>query len=626
MNFFEHQDRAKQKTTHLVLLFGLGVLALIASVSAIVVFAFASLDANTAYLFQTEGARALLAPEVLTLLYTVGAGVIVIVLLGMFFKNMQLKGGGKNVAESLGGRLLNPNTQDPHERRALNVVEEMAIASGIGVPPVYLLEEEGINAFAAGYGQHDAVIGLTRGCITHLNRDELQGVIAHEFSHIFHGDMRLNMRLVAWLYGIILIGLIGRIVFRLAASSGRSRGKNDNKAPILIAGVALMVAGYAGSFFGGLIRAALSRQREYLADASAVQYTRNPIGIAGALKKIGTSSHGTALKSSGASEFSHLFFGEALPSGFLGLMATHPPLNERIKRIEPDWDGSFATPSSQTPKQSTKTHLNGKSIATAAVLAALGQAGEIHEQNLHDAQTLLSHYDPLLLNAAHEPLLAQVLMYGLLQSKDSAIRIAQHALLKEKISHLSEAKTLLLHLETLEAEYVLPLVELSLPALKTLSATQQNTFEHTLKTLIKVDGKVNALEWSVYTILTQSFKGKAPQSGHKTLLTCKAHAQMALSVLAHASCHKTASAFTHAFEKLDIGTLELLKESQLDFRQLEHALEALLALQPKYKQRLLEAMVACVGFDGTVNPHEIQLLKAMALCLGVGLPPLIANA
>ncbi|MBE0496789.1 MAG: M48 family metallopeptidase [Campylobacterales bacterium] len=632
MNFFEHQDRAKQKTTRLVLLFGLGVLALIVSVSAIVVFAFASMDANTAHLFQAYGARALLAPEVLILLEYVGAGVIAVVLLGMFFKNMQLKGGGKNVAESLGGKLLNPNTQDPNERRALNVVEEMAIASGIGVPPVYLLEEEGINAFAAGNTHHDAVVGLTRGCITHLNRDELQGVIAHEFSHIFHGDMRLNMRLVAWLYGIILIGLIGRIVFRLAASSGRSRGKNDNKAPLLIAGIGLMVAGYAGSFFGGLIRAAVSRQREYLADASAVQYTRNPAGIAGALKKIGASSHGAALKASGASEFSHLFFGEALPSSFLGLMATHPPLGDRIKRVDPRWDGSFTTPSRkpQDPKREKKLKerfgFGGKGVATAAVLGALGQVGEIHEYNIQDAQTLLGRLDPVLHEAAREPLLAKVLIYGLLQSKDPAIKVTQHALLEEKLGELHEVNNLLTRLATLEAQLILPLVELALPTLKTLSPSQQTTFKETLKKLIEADGKVSGLEWSLYTILSQSLKGQEPKSGHKTLLTCKAHAQVALSVLAHASDHDTAKAFAQAFEKLDVGPMELLKKTALRFRQLEHALEELSTLQPKHKQRLLEAMIICVGFDGVVSPGEIQLLKAMALSLGVALPPLIASA
>jgi len=296
MNFFEHQDRAKQNTLRLVGLFGLGVLALIVSVSAILVFALTSFNPNIAHLFYLYGPYALLTHEILTLLLYVSLAVIALVLIDMFFKNMELKGGGKQVAQSLGGKLLQPSTTDPDERRVLNVVEEMAIAAGMAVPPVYILEEEGINAFAAGYGHNDAVVAVTRGCITRLSRDELQGVIAHEFSHVFHGDMRLNMRLIAWLHGIILLGLLGRIILRAASSGSRHRSKNDNRGPLLAAGLALFIAGYAGAFFGGLIRAAVSRQREYLADASAVQYTRNPLGIAGALKKIGASSHGATSK------------------------------------------------------------------------------------------------------------------------------------------------------------------------------------------------------------------------------------------------------------------------------------------------------------------------------------------
>ena len=631
MNFFEHQDRAKQKTLRLVGLFGLGVLALIVSVSAILVFALTSFDPNTAHLFYLYGPYALLTHEMLTLLLYVSLAVIALVLIGMFFKNMELKGGGKQVAQSLGGKLLQPSTTDPDERRVLNVVEEMAIAAGMAVPPVYILEEEGINAFAAGYGHNDAVVGVTRGCITRLSRDELQGVIAHEFSHVFHGDMRLNMRLIAWLHGIILLGLLGRIILRAASSGSRHRSKNDNRGPLLAAGLALFIAGYAGAFFGGLIRAAVSRQREYLADASAVQYTRNPLGIAGALKKIGASSHGATLHASNASEFSHLFFGEALSRGFFGMMATHPPLEERIRRVDPRWDGSFLSPSrkANNPKREEKLKerfgFGNKGVATAAVLGALAQAGEIQERNLQDAQSLLGRLDPMLHEAAHDPFLARIVIYGLLQHSDASVKHKQHLVLEEKLGALPEAKTLLQRLENLDPELTLPLVELALPTLKTLSPTQQATFTQTLERLIEADGAVSGLEWSLRTIISHSLEAKVAQSTHRTLFTCKAYAQVALSVLAHASDHDTAKAFKEAFAKLGVGEMALLEPSALNFRQLEHALDALLSLQPRHKQRLLEAMIACVGFDGIISPSEVQLLKAMALSLDVVLPPLIAN-
>ena len=248
--------------------------------------------------------------------------------------------GGTVVAERLGGRRVFPNTIDPAERRLLNVVEEMALASGVPVPPVFLLsEEQGINAFAAGYSPSDAVVGVTRGCAEQLTRDELQGVVAHEFSHILNGDMRLNMRLIGVLHGILLMGLIGRELLRLGAFGGGGALATKTTAPphLLVIGLAFMIIGFLGLFIGNLIKAAVSRQREYLADASAVQFTRNPEGIAGALKRIGAAVFGSKLATPRAAEASHMYFAEGISS----LFATHPPLNDRIARIEPQWDGKY---------------------------------------------------------------------------------------------------------------------------------------------------------------------------------------------------------------------------------------------------------------------------------------------
>src|SRR5204863_3999046 len=254
-------------------------------------------------------------------------GTLAVILIGSVFKTLQLARGGSAVAELLDGRLINSNTSDADERKLLNVVEEMSIASGIPVPQIYVMEgEPGINAFAAGHSASDAAISVTRGCMTMLTRDELQGVVAHEFSHLLNGDMKLNLRLMGLIFGILCLTVIGRVLIR-------TRGKKN---PLPLLGLALIIIGWVGVLFGRLIQAAVSRQREFLADASAVQFTRNPSGLANALKKIGGIAEGSELQSHRAEEASHFFFANGLKSGFFGF-ATHPPLIERIRALDPSF-------------------------------------------------------------------------------------------------------------------------------------------------------------------------------------------------------------------------------------------------------------------------------------------------
>src|SRR4030067_331030 len=283
MNFFESEDLVRKNTSLLVVLFVLAVVALIIMTNLLLMLVFGYINSE-----QLRDGETLIRQMDWQTFVAVGAGVSVVVFAGSLYKIVALSAGGKVVAESLGGQLIPRNTQDLNKRKRLNVVEEMAIASGTPAPPVYLLANEpGINAFAAGLSPRDAVIGVTQGAIDHLSREQLQGVIAHEFSHIFNGDMRLNIRLMGALNGILILGILGYYLLYSTSISGRRRGNDKGGAAIMALPVGLMVIGFAGTFFGALIKAAVSRQREYLADASAVQFTRNPDGVAGALERMG---------------------------------------------------------------------------------------------------------------------------------------------------------------------------------------------------------------------------------------------------------------------------------------------------------------------------------------------------
>lgn len=343
MNFQEQQDRARRETGRLVIYFIGAVLGLILSLYLVATLVFTGGSMEGPIWWNPE------------LLLFVAAATGLVVGLGSGFKIMQLSsGGGAAVAESLGGRRIDPRSTNLEERRILNVVEEMAIASGVPVPPVYLLEEAGINAFAAGKSPEEAVIGVTRGCIQAMNRDQLQGVMAHEFSHILNGDMMINLRLMGILHGILLISIIGQMMLRggvysSAFSGGRRDRGGGNKGAVILMALAMLVLGWLGVIFGNLIKAAVSRQREYLADASAVQFTRNPDGIAGALKVIAAHHKGSDLDNPHASEASHMLFSRGGHSLFTDLFATHPPIEERIRRIDPHWDGQL--PGRRKPKR-----------------------------------------------------------------------------------------------------------------------------------------------------------------------------------------------------------------------------------------------------------------------------------
>jgi len=600
-DFFQQQDLARRNTKILVLLFLLAVLSLIALTNILVMFGFG--------FFQGQ-LQPTLSWEIITIISLV---VITVVGLAIVAKWQQLKLGGRTVAQALGGERVTADSQDPLKRRLLNVVEEMALAANLPVPPVYLLPERGINAFAAGYSPADAVIGVTQGCIEQLNRDELQGVIAHEFSHILNGDMRMNIRLIAILNGILFIGHIGYYLLRAGRGSRigiSSRNRNEGTAGIMLLGVGLVIIGYLGSFFGNLIKAAVSRQREYLADASAVQFSRNPRGIAGALKRIGGYESSSRIRHGNADEMSHLFFGEAI-SRWAAIFATHPPLDKRIRRVDPSWNGRFATP---VPIQ----HVSP------------AQAAEQPQERQRRA--MLAMIPMLLSQSSHQPLSAQAIVCAMLLHTDSSNRHATPAfteqlrLIKEiggipllnQVDHLSDA------VQRLPLAQQVQLLQMAVPALKQLTETD---FYHFSQLTNKLAGDTPDLrQWLglsfIKHVVTSHFDSKhvIRRSQLKTLPELLPHVLPLLSAVA--DCAGDPDAANTAWQAV-LKQLALPADQAkplVVFNQLDHALLPLLHASPAVKQHIWQAIQVAIAADKHRSEAELGLQNLLALLLELPVP------
>jgi Zn-dependent protease with chaperone function/uncharacterized tellurite resistance protein B-like protein len=616
VNFFEHQDRARSSTKLLVLLFVCAIVALIL-ITTFVIITTLDLAADDGSVGIPTINAAFLSSDVFTIVTTV---VVAVVGLGVLYRVTQLRGGGKVVAEGLGGRLLNVQTRDADERKVLNVVEEMAIAAGLPVPQVYMIEDPAINAFAAGYQPQDAVIGVTRGCVHELDRDELQGVIAHEFSHILNGDMRLNIRLIAWLYGIMVIGLIGYHLLRSMRYTGGGSKKKGGGLVFLALG--FMIVGYGGTFFGNLIKAAVSRQREFLADASAVQYTRNPGGISGALKRIGGYQGGTAITATDTSEIGHMLFGAG---SHFALFATHPPLAKRILRIEPRWNGEFgARKQGETSPHTASADPQAQGFADSV--------GQPTESNLAEARQRLDALPLELHTEVHNTLGACLTIFALIiAASEPASRETQLQFLREQLQQASarQLQHLYEQVTTLDRKSYLPLLELAHPVLRQLSDAQRKTFMQQLQQLIRADASVSLFEWCLFRILRanlalRSDKSRGPQLD---LEQCREESGVLLSVLArtgHELDEDAAAAFAAGMQELQIkgASSQLLAQEVSNLAALEKAVDRLRNLKPLQKPRLLKALVRCVRRDGIVTSSEAELLRAIGAVLDCPVPPL----
>ncbi|UCG88280.1 MAG: M48 family metallopeptidase [Gemmatimonadota bacterium] len=654
MDFFEHQNVARRKTRLLVGYYCVAVALIVVAVYLAVLLISLVLE------LKTDGSvRLSQGPWNPTLFLLVAAVTLAIVVLGSLYKFTSLRAGGKAVARDLGGRPLRPNTKDFNERQLLNVVEEMAVASGTPAPAVFLLHrEKGINAFAAGFTPGDAVIGVTDGTVGHLSRDELQGVIAHEFSHILNGDMRLNIRLMAVLHGILVIALTGYALIRALRYSGSdSRGKGGAiMLAIMLLGVALLVIGYIGVFFGRLIKSAVSRQREYLADASAVQFTRNPAGLAGALKKIGGLAAGSRLENPKAEEASHLFFGNGLRKGLMGFLATHPPLVERVRRIDPSFDGVFprvtarAAPepalAAELPVAATASQLHAVTSPISAREPAITvdpdvvsvQVGTLDQQHLDYARSLISGLPDELMERVREPMAARAVVYALLLDSDPQIRNVQLRALEEQADPrvYRETTNILRSVDRCAPETHLPLVDLALPALRQLTAEQYRTFYRNVRALAHADQKVSLFEYTLYGLLRRHLaphfhKTQPPGVQYNSLRKLRPQCSTLLSAVAHfghADLGEASQAFARGAAELEQAGVkpELLPHTDCDLRAVDHALEQLRLTSPGLKRWIIRAATACVRYDGRVTVQEAEFLRAIADYLDCPMPPFLIGS
>jgi Zn-dependent protease with chaperone function len=629
MNFFEHQAAARRTSKRLILLFAMAVIGIVIAVDFGVMVALGVLSKS-----PDQIADALVLSTLVTL---------AVIGISSMVRTAGLRSGGGKVAVELGATPVAEDTTDFQYRRLRNVIEEIAIASGVPVPQIYVLEQESaINAFAAGWAPTDAAITVTRGALDHLNRDELQGVIAHEFSHVLNGDMRLNIRLIGVLFGILVLAIIGRkVLFNV-------RGGRDSKgtAPILLVALVLLLAGYVGLFFGRLIKAGLSRQREYLADASAVQFTRQTLGIAGALKKVGGLAAGSKLVAPEAEEASHMFFGDGI--GYSALFATHPPLVKRIQALEPDFNADaldrLAAGWAMTPPDGAEEDralgfdgAPGRLPSRQAELpiraaAVIAQVGTPQENDYQRAGAISDSMPDALQAAARSLDQAIPLMLALLLDADAGVRGQQEAAIRHRHDDktVAAANALFAQTANLHPMLRLPLAALVFPVLRRRPRPELDTFIGTVDALVQADGQVSLFEYCLgcmlHRQLSESLDPSANWSaGRRKLPDAKSEIALLLSVLAHYGQDSRAEA-QRAYAA---GMNKVLPDTSIAYAPpaavgaLDKAWPLLDALDPMGKSVLIEGLVAAVSLDGKVTVEESELLRTVCAVLHCPLPPML---
>ncbi|WP_018971473.1 M48 family metallopeptidase [Rudaea cellulosilytica] len=655
MNFFAQQDRARAQTRRMLVLFTIAVVCIVAAVDLVVAIAFGVMGDG-----HRNAYRAAASPQTGVLVATT---LVVLAVIGcsMLYKISSLRAGGGVVARQLGATLLDPH--DPAVagnfayKRLRNVVEEIAIASGVPVPEVYVLENEpGINAFASGYTSSDAAITVTRGCLDKLTRDELQGVIAHEFSHVLNGDMRLNIRLMGVLFGILVIGIVGS---KMLQWSGRGRDSNWQ----VFLGIALLIIGSIGLFFGRLIKAGVSRQREYLADASAVQFTRQSQGIAGALKKIAGLAEGSKLETSEREEAAHMFFGDGV--GYSALFATHPPLHKRILAIDPQFDPqelvaiakAWSAPVEAVDEEGAEVSISGlapagasraRASATPGVLPPVDAAialtpNKVVTQVAHPgsddyraASAIHTTIADTLRAYAYSAERAPQVVLALALDAGADLRAKQLGLIEKYFGTATRAgiEEIAADVANLHPMQRLPLAQLAFPALRKRARGELQTFVIVLRQLIQTDGRVQLEEYCLATLVSAQViealdPSKTAAGGSSKLTDCATEIITVVATIARYGNDDAAEA-ARAFQ---LGMHEVLPDANAryappeDFvRALDAALPKLDRLVPAGKELLVRGLTRAVGADGMVSVSEAELLRTICAALHCPLPPLLEQA
>ncbi len=625
MNFFERQRQVRRISSRLVLLFLLAVVGIVTMVDLAVLLLFVGGLGET----PSDAAVVLAATST-----------VVVALIGTasLFRTLALRGGGGGrVARSLGATPVPTDTTDPHLRRLRNVVEEVAIASGVPVPELYVLEDEpGINAFAAGWSPSDAAVAVTRGALERLNRDELQGVIAHEFSHIVNGDMRLNIRLMGLLFGILVLSYVGRILLRV-----RSRERN----PLPLLGLALLVIGSVGVFVGRIIKAAVSRQREYLADASAVQFTRQTAGLTGALKKIAGLSDGSELRNAKAEDVSHMLFGSG---GFSGLFATHPPLLRRIQVLDPSvkreelealrrqWAATPPSGLAEDRAMGLGGHTSGSGLPAADTRLparpreVAATVGDLDESVYRRAGAILRHIPKPFRERARRPDTVLPLIFGLLLSGHPEVRHHQHAVIAAhhgaQVADAAWAEREAL--ASLHPMLRLPLAEVAFPVLR--GRPERDAIMTTVHALIRADGRLSVHEYCLSRLLQEELyeaTHRAPSWGRRrrSLRSSRSAALTLLAVLAqegHPDPQSAARAFAMGAQRLFPDQPAVYAPPPYGVAALENVWASLDGLGPTDKQALVESLVAVISHDGEMTVAEAELLRTICSMLHCPMPPL----
>lgn len=631
MNFFQYQDQARRQTRWLIMLFILAVVVIVVVIDVVVLLAM-GLSADQLAEQQGIFSTALITSN-WQLLAGTSAATLAVVGLASLFRMAGLRSGGGKVARDLGGTLVTSDTRDANKRRLRNVVEEMALASGIPTPEIYVLEQEsGINAFAAGFTPSDAAITVTRGALEHLTRDELQGVIAHEFSHIFNGDMRLNIRLMGVLFGILVLALVGRRVLLSARYTRSSR--NSGAGAILLIALAVTAVGYIGLFFGRLIKSAVSRQREYLADASAVQFTRNPEGIAGALKKIAVHSNASYLDTE-AEEVSHMLFGAGRHHN---LLATHPPLLDRIRRIQPDFqEYELKTIHDRAQRASDREKARVKRAAAQQQQKTffdtdrlINSIGNPDWEQLVVAAGLAASIPDDVKSAAHSSEWAPEVMLLPLLDKKQDIREQQLLIVSQQMGEKSEIqlRALVGSMPDLAAEQRLPLLELCFPALKRRPANYLDDLMTTVKMMVHADGKVDVFEYVLAKLIQMHLDDAANPAavvtaGKLTVAACAAETSTLLTIIAthgHRSADAAEAALNAGLDHLDLPRTGLPPAPENWYSAMDKLLARLDLLRAVEKEKLVTALLVTVAHDQQLVAEEIELMRAVCAAIHTPLP------